>query len=69
MTTAVLLKDKTLLSFDDHWPIMQPIILKLLHQEAVSRSEWQDLFGWCILSVFGMTKELQRCIVICKKIF
>ncbi|GFQ74146.1 cullin-5 [Trichonephila clavata] len=47
MTTAVLLKDKTLLSFDDHWPIMQPIILKLLHQEAVSRSEWQDLF-WLV---------------------
>ncbi|GBM65757.1 Cullin-5 [Araneus ventricosus] len=39
--------DKNLLSFDDHWPVMQPIILKLLHQEAVTRTEWQDLF-WLV---------------------
>lgn len=45
--TTVLLKDKNLLSFDDHWPVMQPIILKLLHQEAVTRTEWQDLF-WLV---------------------
>lgn len=47
---AVLLKDKGQLSFDDHWPSMRPIILKLLHQEAVTRTEWQDLF-WLVHTV------------------
>ncbi|GIY13454.1 hypothetical protein CDAR_14722 [Caerostris darwini] len=40
-------QDKNVISFDEHWPVMQPIILKLLHQEAVTRAEWQDLF-WLV---------------------
>ena len=45
-----MLKDKTQLSFEDKWPTMRPTILKLLRQEAVSRSEWHDLF-WLVHSV------------------
>ncbi|KAG1649294.1 Cullin-5 [Nymphon striatum] len=42
--------EKCLTSFDDCWPQMRPVVLKLLGQESVSRSEWQDLF-WLIHSV------------------
>lgn len=45
-----MLKDKTQLQFEDKWPSMRPSILKLLRQEPVSRSEWQDLF-WSVHSV------------------
>ena len=45
-----MLKDKGQLSFEDKWPSMRPTILKLLRQEAVSRSEWHDLF-WLVHSV------------------
>lgn len=30
--------------FEDKWPSMRPIILKLLQQEPVTQNEWQDLF-------------------------
>lgn len=30
--------------FEDKWPAMRPIILKLLQQEPVTQKEWQDLF-------------------------
>lgn len=30
--------------FEDQWPHMRPIILKLLQQETVTHNEWQDLF-------------------------
>lgn len=30
--------------FEDKWPAMRPIVLKLLQQEAVTQAEWQDLF-------------------------
>jgi cullin 5 len=33
-----------LLSFEDKWPQMRPVVLKLLKQESVSQAEWQDLF-------------------------
>ena len=36
--------------FEDKWPSMRPTILKLLRQEAVTRSEWHDLF-WLVHSV------------------
>ncbi len=45
-----MLKDKSALSFEDKWPSMRPTILKLLRQEAVSRSEWHDTF-WLVHSV------------------
>ena len=45
-----MLKDKNQLVFEDKWPSMRPTILKLLRQEAVSRSEWHDLF-WLVHSV------------------
>ncbi|XP_017786089.1 PREDICTED: cullin-5 isoform X2 [Nicrophorus vespilloides] len=32
------------LKFEDKWPNMRPIVLKLLKQEPVSPGEWQDLF-------------------------
>jgi len=34
------------LQFEDKWPSMRPTVLKLLHQEPVSRNEWQDLFWY-----------------------
>lgn len=30
--------------FEDKWPSMRPIVLKLLRQEPVTQNEWQDLF-------------------------
>jgi hypothetical protein len=30
--------------FEDYWPKMRPVILRLLKQESVNNSEWQDLF-------------------------
>lgn len=41
---AAMLKDKGQLMFEDKWPSMRPIILKLLQQEPVTQNEWQDLF-------------------------
>ena len=49
-STGRMLKDKNQLVFEDKWPSMRPTILKLLRQEAVSRSEWHDLF-WLVHSV------------------
>lgn len=37
-------------SFDDHWPSMHPVIEKMLRQDNVTRSEWQDIF-WSIHNV------------------
>lgn len=37
-------QDKGQLMFEDKWPSMRPIILKLLQQEPVTQNEWQDLF-------------------------
>lgn len=31
-------------TFEQRWPTMEPVILKLLQQEPVSQAEWQDLF-------------------------
>ncbi|KAG7199980.1 hypothetical protein KM043_014405 [Ampulex compressa] len=42
-----MLKDKGQFTFEDKWPCMRPIILKLLKQEPVSQAEWQDLF-YCV---------------------
>ncbi|PNF13705.1 Cullin-5 [Cryptotermes secundus] len=39
-----MLKDKGQLLFEDKWPAMRPLILKLLQQEHVSKPEWQELF-------------------------
>ncbi|KAL4233301.1 Cullin-5 [Mactra antiquata] len=36
--------------FEEKWPSMRPSVLKLLRQEPVTRSEWQDLF-WAVHSV------------------
>ncbi|XP_039288554.1 cullin-5 [Nilaparvata lugens] len=36
--------EKGQLLFEDKWPSMRPIILKLLQQEPVTHNEWQDLF-------------------------
>ncbi|XP_032673281.1 cullin-5 isoform X4 [Odontomachus brunneus] len=41
---AAMLKDKSSFTFEDKWPCMRPIILKLLKQEPVTQAEWQDLF-------------------------
>lgn len=37
-------QEKGQLLFEDKWPSMRPIVLKLLQQEPVSQLEWQDLF-------------------------
>ncbi|KAL3276668.1 hypothetical protein HHI36_012038 [Cryptolaemus montrouzieri] len=39
-----MLKEKGQLKFEDKWTYMRPIVLKLLKQEPVSPSEWQELF-------------------------
>ncbi|XP_011306021.1 cullin-5 [Fopius arisanus] len=41
---AALLKDRGQIPFEEKWPSMRPIILKLLKQEPVTQAEWQDLF-------------------------
>lgn len=41
---ASMLKDKGQLMFEDKWPSMRPIILKLLQQESVTQNEWHELF-------------------------
>ncbi|XP_046751919.1 cullin-5 isoform X2 [Diprion similis] len=44
LVMAAMLKDRGQFSFAGKWPCMRPIILKLLKQEAVTHTEWQDLF-------------------------
>ena len=39
-----LLKGPGSTKFADRWPDMQPVVLKLLKQEHVTRDEWQNLF-------------------------
>ena len=39
-----LLKGPGSTKFADKWPDMQPVVLKLLKQEHVTRDEWQNLF-------------------------
>ncbi|CAH1118782.1 unnamed protein product [Phaedon cochleariae] len=39
-----MLKEKGQLKFEDKWPHMGPIVLKLLKQEPVSPAEWHELF-------------------------
>ncbi|CAG9861178.1 unnamed protein product [Phyllotreta striolata] len=39
-----MLKEKGQLKFENKWPFMEPIVLKLLKQEPVSPAEWQELF-------------------------
>ncbi|KAK9498548.1 hypothetical protein O3M35_003156 [Rhynocoris fuscipes] len=41
---AAMLKDKGQLTFEDQWPSMRPIILKLLQQEPVTQNEWHEIF-------------------------
>ncbi|KAI4488508.1 hypothetical protein M0802_011548 [Mischocyttarus mexicanus] len=44
MLNNLLKQDKTQFTFEDKWPCMRPIILKLLKQEPVTQTEWQDIF-------------------------
>lgn len=44
IVTSKMLKEKGQLKFEDKWPLMRPIVLKLLKQEPVPPAEWQDLF-------------------------
>ncbi|XP_064404658.1 cullin-5-like [Halichondria panicea] len=50
MSSSALLKGSGSTKFSDRWPGMQPVVLKLLKQEHVTRDEWQDLF-WEVHSV------------------
>lgn len=43
-SSFIIFQGKGQLQFEDNWPEMRPIVLKLLKQEAVSHQEWQDLF-------------------------
>ncbi|KAL3243637.1 hypothetical protein MRX96_020226 [Rhipicephalus microplus] len=47
---AAAIKEKPQLQFDERWPKMRPTILKLLHQDPITRDEWQGLF-WDIHAV------------------
>jgi len=31
-------------SFEQHWPNIQPVVERLIHQEPISKSQWQNLF-------------------------
>ncbi|XP_050435823.1 cullin-5 [Adelges cooleyi] len=39
-----ILKEKTVVRFEEKWVNMRPVVLKLLQQEPVTQNEWQDLF-------------------------
>ncbi|VVC31505.1 Cullin homology,Cullin, N-terminal,Cullin protein, neddylation domain,Winged helix-turn-helix DNA- [Cinara cedri] len=39
-----MIENKTLIRFEEKWPNMRPVVLKLLQQETVTQNEWQDLF-------------------------
>ncbi|XP_022903800.2 cullin-5 [Onthophagus taurus] len=41
---TIMLKEKGQIKFEDKWPYMRPIVLKLLRQDPVSQPEWQQLF-------------------------
>lgn len=43
-TDHITFQDKGQVTFEDKWPSMRPIVLKLLKQEPVTQTEWQDLF-------------------------
>ncbi|GIY78425.1 hypothetical protein CDAR_272011 [Caerostris darwini] len=47
-------------SFDRYWPVIEPLFLKLLHQEAVAKAKWHDLFVLahevCLWDLKGCTK-------------
>lgn len=49
--------------FEDKWPEMRPVVLKLLQQEPVSQNEWQDLFYGihlvCLWDELGPSKMRQ----------
>ncbi|XP_064473618.1 cullin-5-like isoform X2 [Ornithodoros turicata] len=47
---SLIPKEKSQLQFDERWPKMRPTILKLLHQEPITRDEWQGLF-WDVHAV------------------
>lgn len=44
LCVLALLQGKTTPSFEEVWPAMRPIVLKVLKQEPVTQAEWQDLF-------------------------
>lgn len=44
LTIDLFQQDKGAVRFDDKWPDMRPVVLKLLQQEPVTQNEWQDLF-------------------------
>lgn len=54
------MQNKNQLRFEDKWPYMESIILKILTQEAVTKSEWQELFydvhSVCLWDDKGATK-------------
>lgn len=37
-------QEKVTICFEDKWPEMRPVVLKLLQQEPVTQHEWQNLF-------------------------
>jgi len=40
----LLKKDKNTIRFEEKWPEMRPVVVKLLNQEPVTQNEWQELF-------------------------
>ncbi len=41
---SALLRGNGSISFQEAWPKMQPVVVKLLKQQPITRAEWQDLF-------------------------
>ncbi|XP_037094128.1 cullin-5-like [Pollicipes pollicipes] len=42
--TSALLKDRAQNAFQEQWPNMEPVIQRLLQQDPVSKTDWQNLF-------------------------
>lgn len=43
-------------SFEDKWPDMYPVVLKLLSQKSVTRDEWQKLF-WDVYTICSWDED------------
>lgn len=59
------------ISFEDKWPSMRPIVLKLLKQEPVTQAEWQELFSsvhtvclWDDRGAYKLRDALQQDVVL-----
>ncbi|XP_035225373.1 cullin-5-like, partial [Stegodyphus dumicola] len=67
---VAITKDMKEFGFDQNWCIMKPIMLKVLHQKAVRREEWHELFVlvhniclWAENGPSSLQKNIEECIL------